>query len=107
MPDPTAPCAVTTIRTRTHMDPHRVVGLSAHRVNRRKQRLTDFNVLLQKGGINHTQLAARTGLSLTYISRIVGGMRTPSLFATIALARALKIGLTQMARIILPDEVID
>lgn len=95
-----------TIRNRLVQDPHRVVGLSAHRVNKRKQRRTDFHLALERRGVNLTQLASRTGLSMSYISRIVSGVRTPSLLTTIELARALGLGIVEMAGMLLPDEPI-
>lgn len=95
-----------TIRNRLVQDPHLVVGLSPHRVNRRKQRQTDFHLLLARNGLNLTQVAVRTGLSMSYISRIVSGVRTPSLLTTIELARALNMGLVEMAGMLLPGEPI-
>lgn len=95
-----------TIRNVKVQDPHRIVGLSAHRVNKRKQRKTDFHFALERRGLNLTQVASRTGLSMSYISRIVSGQRCPSLLTTIELARALGLGLLEMTAMLLPDEPI-
>lgn len=96
----------TAVRNRLTVDPHRIVGLSATRVNRRKQRQTDFHLLLARADLNLTQIAARSGLSQSYVSRIVAGTRTPSLKSTVDLARSLGLTLPEMASILLPGEVL-
>lgn len=100
---PTAPARTYTVSAAPALNPHRLTGLSARRRRLHLQRKSDFWALLDSRNLNLTQVAARTALSHSYISRIIAGSRTPSLRATLDLARVLGLTLAEMASYLLPD----
>lgn len=50
-----------------------------------------------------TEVSRKTGISMSYLSRIISGHRMPGLDTTMRLARELGVTLQQMADVLLPD----
>lgn len=55
-------------------------------------------------GLTMTGLAVRTGVDISYISRIFSGARVPSLDTSVRLAAALQMTLQEFADILIPPE---
>lgn len=54
-----------------------------------------------QGPLTHAQIASRTGLTASYVSRIWAGKRTPSLEVTVRLAQALGVSLPELTAVLL------
>lgn len=82
----------------------RTLGLSSRRLRLKRERESAFWQLLDRRGLNLTQVAARAAISHSYASRIVAGTRCPSLNTTMDLAAVLGVSLQEMADILVPPE---
>lgn len=56
----------------------------------------EVQVFLDRDGINQQELAAKTGLSKTYLSNLITGYRTPSARAIQCIANALRVPQTMI-----------
>lgn len=58
---------------------------------------------IKEKGLTMTLISARTGIDLSYVSRIISGARVPGLDTTMRLARTLDFSLEELAAILIPD----
>lgn len=82
-------------------DPHAAVGLRPESVRRRRAKQKAFREAMERTGTNLTQLAKVIGVDHSYMSRIAGGHRTPSLSTSRMLAEALDMTIDDLAVLLL------
>lgn len=92
----------TFIKVRPPVDPAQMVGIRTELRQRRARRKVVLNHQLEVAGLTMTELSRRTGVDLSYISRIWSGDRMPGLDTTIRLAEALGMTLQELADVLLP-----
>lgn len=97
----------TYIRVRPALDPPAVSALRRELKMAREARRARFVMYMERAGHTMTSLAHETGIDRSYISRIISGTRTPALDTTIRLSRALRVGLDDLARTLMPDAIFD
>lgn len=97
----------TYIRVRPALDPPAVAALRRELKVAREARRARFVMYMEQAGHTMTSLAQATGIDRSYISRIISGTRTPALDTTIRLSRALRVGLEEVARTLMPDAIFD
>lgn len=62
-----------------------------------------FRKLMKGKGLTMGQLSRMTAIDLSYVSRIISGARMPGLDTCMRLARALGVGLEEIAQVLIPD----
>lgn len=82
-----------------------MIGIRIDIKRRREKRRVVLHHQLEEVGMTMSDLAKETGVSLSYISRIVSGARVPGLDTSIRLSQSLSLTLQEFADILLPPEL--